>query len=96
MDQDMPRRSRRRRMTAEERKEAMARRDEAVALRMATFRQFREAIVLISGLPRATDMAQLVRTFDRNSFVKRRIPGIAQWMRDFENAWNASEDKGSS
>jgi hypothetical protein len=83
---------RRPRMTAEERREAMARRDAAVRTKMAIYSQFREALILISGLPRAADMAQLVRLYDRSHFVMQRIPGIAAWMREFEDAWTAGHE----
>jgi hypothetical protein len=93
MDQGMSKPRRRRRMTVDERKEAMERRDEKIRLRMETYNQLREALALISGLPRAADMAQLVRLYDRSHYVKQRIPSIAQWMKEFEDAWNASESQ---
>ena len=96
MEPQKPKRRRsgtqRKRMTPDERREAMIRRDEAVRQKMATYSQFREALMLITGLPRAADMAGLTRLYDRSGYVKQRIASIAQWMKDFENAWNSPSD----
>ena len=80
----------RRRMTPDERREALDRKNESIRQKAATCGQLREAMELISGLPRPKDMAEIVRFYDRNSFVKRRIPTIAQWMKELEHAYNSS------
>jgi len=82
--------SSRRRLSEAERAQAMADRDELIRVRQQTYEQFKDAVVLISSLPRAEDMVLIVKGYDRSQFVRRRISKLARWMKDFDDAWNAN------
>lgn len=83
----------RRRMSEEEKKQAYEDRDAKFRIRQQIYDRFREATELMAGLPRAGDAADIVRTRDRQGIVTKRIPVIAQWLKDYQEAWDANEKK---
>lgn len=83
----------RRRMTDEEKRQAYEDRDVKFRMRQQIFDQFRDATNLMAGLPRAEDAADIVRARDRGGLVLKRVPVIAQWLKDFQEALDANEKK---
>lgn len=56
--------------------------------------QLRDGLNLITGLPLAHEVAAIARAHDRTGLVDERLSDAIEWMKDFQDAWNAgrSED----
>src|SRR5262249_28688972 len=69
-----------------------AKRTETRRMYAEIWRQLRDALELLGGLPLPNEVAKMARGKDQGRVIDRRIGKSIQWLEEFRNAWRGNDN----